>query len=170
MEKSVNISYLHTHFEDSEVKMNTLSYKTEYVSKAAVTKNWIVVDAEGQILGRLASQVASILRGKHKTYYTPSLDCGDHVIIINADKVRLTGKKMADKNYVWYTGYPGGQHSLTATEMRNRTPEKMLEWAIRRMLPKTKLGSEMYRSLHVYSGPNHPHAAQNPQSVTLKYN
>jgi large subunit ribosomal protein L13 len=161
---------LHAHFEDFEVKMNTLSYKTVYVKKEGVTKAWLVVDAEGMVLGRLASQVASLIRGKHKPYYTPSIDCGDHVIVINADKVRLTGKKMADKDYQWYSGYPSGQHHLTAREMKDRSPEKMIEWAVRRMLPKTILGNDMYRNLHVYAGAEHPHTAQSPQSITLKYN
>jgi large subunit ribosomal protein L13 len=149
--------------------MNTLSYRTEYANPATVTKNWVVIDAEDLVLGRLASQVASLLRGKHKPYYTPSVDCGDHVIVINAEKVKLTGNKLADKDYVWYTGYPGGQHSLTAREMKARNPEKMIEWAVRRMLPRNRLGREIYRSLHVYAGTEHPHAPQQPKTITLNY-
>lgn len=149
--------------------MDTLSYKTQYAKPQTVEKKWLVIDAEGQILGRLCSQIAYILRGKHKTSFSTHVDCGDVVVVINADKIRLTGKKWTDKDYVWYTGHPGGQRSLNMTELLDRDPRRPVEIAVRRMLPKTKLGREVYRSLKVYAGPNHPHEAQNPVAYQLKY-
>jgi large subunit ribosomal protein L13 len=149
--------------------MDTLSYKTQYAKPATVEKKWLVIDAEGQVMGRFCSQVATILRGKHKASYSPHVDCGDNVIIINADKIRFTGKKWADKDYLWHTGYPGGQRTLTATEMLERDPRRPIEIAVRRMLPKSKLGREMFRNLRVYAGAEHPHEAQNPVAYQLKY-
>ena len=150
--------------------MDSVSYKTAFANKANIEKKWLIIDAEGMVLGRLSSQVAMILRGKHKPSYTPNADCGDNVIVINADKIRLTGNKWNDKDYSWYTGYPSGQKHLSAKQMFSRSPEKMIEWAVRRMLPKTKLGSAMYRGLHVYKGSAHKHEAQQPVPYTLKYN
>jgi large subunit ribosomal protein L13 len=149
--------------------MDTLSYKTQYPTPQTVEKKWLIIDAEGQILGRLSSQVASLLRGKHKPSYAPHVDCGDYVIIINADKVRLTGKKWQDKEHVWYTGYPGGQRSLTMTELMQRDARRPVELAIKRMLPKSKLGNQMFRNLRVYAGTQHGHEAQNPVPYQLKY-
>ena len=150
-----------------KLKMNTLSYKTVSVNKENANKKWVVVDAEGQILGRFASEVAMILRGKRKPCYTPHSDCGDNVIIINAEKIQLTGNKMADKYYVHYTGYPGGQRFRTVSEQLKRKPIAVLEHAIKGMLPKTKLGHEIFRNLYVYAGPEHPHQAQQPTELKI---
>ena len=148
--------------------MNYLSYKTVSVKKEDANKKWYVIDAEGQILGRLASEVAMILRGKRKACFTPHSDCGDNVIIINAEKVILTGNKMTEKYYVHHTGYPGGQRIRTIGEQLKRKPTFVLEHAIKGMLPKTRLGSEIFRNLYVYEGPNHKHEAQQP--IELKIN
>lgn len=150
--------------------MNTLSYKTISANKATVSKEWVIIDAEGAVLGRLASLVASMLRGKHKTNFTPHVDCGDNVIVINAEKVALTGKKMSDKEYVRHTGYPGGQRFTTAQEMLKKNPIGLVEIAVKGMLPKNRLGSELYRNLHVYAGTEHPHEAQKPKKVEFKNN
>ena len=147
--------------------MNTLSYKTASVNKENANKKWYVIDAEGQILGRLASEAAMILRGKRKPCFTPHSDCGDNVIIINAEKIQLTGNKMDQKYYVHYTGYPGGQRVRTVKEQLNRKPVAVLEHAIKGMLPKTKLGNEIYRNLYVYAGPEHPHQAQQPTELKI---
>jgi large subunit ribosomal protein L13 len=147
--------------------MDFLSYKTISANKATVNKEWIVVDATDKILGRLASQVAAILRGKNKTNFTPHVDCGDNVIIINAEKIRLTGKKMTDKVYVRHTGHPGGQRFRTPREWMEKDGRKVVENAVKGMLPKTKLGSRQYTNLYVYAGSEHPHAAQTPKSVEL---
>ena len=147
--------------------MNTLSYKTASVNKENANKKWYVIDAEGQILGRLASEVAMILRGKRKPCFTPHSDCGDNVIIINAEKIQLTGNKMDQKYYVHYTGYPGGQRVRTVKEQLNRKPVAVLEHAIKGMLPKTKLGHEIFRNLYVYAGPEHPHQAQQPTELKI---
>jgi large subunit ribosomal protein L13 len=149
--------------------MNTLSYKTQYAKPQSVEKQWLIIDAEGQVLGRLCSQIAYILRGKHKPSYSPHVDCGDNVIVINAEKIRLTGRKWTDKEHVWYTGHPGGQRSLTMKEVMARDPRRPVELAVKRMLPKTKLGNEIYRHLHVYAGVDHGHDAQNPVQFNLKY-
>jgi large subunit ribosomal protein L13 len=146
-------------------KMDHNSYKTTHANKATVEKNWIVVDAEAQVLGRLASQVARIIRGKHKTSFTPNVDCGDHVIVINAAKVKMTGKKWTDRLIFTHSGYPGGQREHTPTLIRSKHPERLVEHAVRGMLPKNKLGSELYRSLHVYAGNEHPHIAQQPKEL-----
>ncbi|MFA7473165.1 MAG: 50S ribosomal protein L13 [Spirosomataceae bacterium] len=148
--------------------MDTLSYKTISANKGTVTKEWVVVDAEDAVLGRLASNVARIIRGKHKTNYTPHVDCGDNVIIINADKVRLTGKKLTDKVYVRHTGYPGGQRFQTPKEVLSKYPERVLERAVRGMLPKNRLGRKLFHNLYVYAGSEHPHQAQQPKE--LKFN
>lgn len=147
--------------------MNTLSYKTVSVNKANADKQWIVVDAEGHNLGRLASKVAMLLRGKYKPSYTPHVDCGDNVIVINAEKINLTGNKLDDKTYIRHTGYPGGQRSLTARVMQQKNPALLVEKAIKGMLPKNKLGAELFRNLNVYIGSEHKHAAQSPKTVNL---
>ncbi|MDN3596218.1 50S ribosomal protein L13 [Zunongwangia endophytica] len=147
--------------------MDTLSYKTVSANKATVTKEWVLVDAEGQTLGRLSSKVAKIIRGKHKPDFTPHVDCGDNVIVINAEKINLTGKKWDAKEYIRHTGYPGGQRSLTASELFTKAPERLIEKAVKGMLPKNKLGSALFRNLKVYSGTQHDHEAQKPKTINL---
>ncbi len=147
--------------------MNTLSYKTVSANKATVQKEWVVVDAEGHNLGRLASKVAMLLRGKYKPSYTPHVDCGDNVIIINAEKINLTGNKLEDKTYIRHTGYPGGQRSLTAKEIQAKNPAILIEKAVKGMLPKNKLGAQLFRNLSVNVGSEHKHAAQQPKTVNL---
>jgi len=149
--------------------VDTLSYKTQFENNATVVRKWWVVDAEGQTLGRLSSKIAMILRGKHKAGFTPHFDCGDYVVIVNADKVALTGKKMDKKVYLTYSGYPGGQKQATAAEVLAKKPEMLLENAIRGMLPKGRLGRAMIKKLHVYIGASHPHAAQKPQELTFDF-
>jgi large subunit ribosomal protein L13 len=148
--------------------VNTLSYKTVSANKATVEKEWVLVDAEGQTLGRLASLVALMLRGKHKTSYTPHVDCGDNVIIINAEKIGLTGAKMTDKEYIRHTGYPGGQRITKADELMKKNPARLIEYAVKGMLPKNRLGSAIFRNLYVYEGPDHKHEAQQPKLIDLK--
>ena len=143
--------------------MDTLSYKTISANKATVQKDWVVVDAENQILGRLCSEIAKIIRGKHKASYTPHVDCGDQVIVINAEKIRLTGKKMTDKVYIRHTGYPGGQRFATPKEMMAKHPTAMIEMGVRGMLPKNRLGRAIYRNLFVYAGTEHEQTAQQPK-------
>lgn len=147
--------------------MDTLSYKTVSANKETATKEWLIIDAEGQPLGRLASTVATLLRGKHKTNFTPHVDCGDNVIVINAEKISLSGNKWSDKVYVRHTGYPGGQRFTTASEMLNRKPEAMVEKAVKGMLPKNKLGAQMFRNLYVVIGSEHKHEAQKPKEYKL---
>ncbi len=147
--------------------MDTLSYKTVSANKATVTKEWVVIDAENEVLGRLASKVALLLRGKLKPNYTPHVDCGDNVIIINAEKIRLTGKKMSDKQYVRYTGYPGGQRFASPEIVLAKHPERVIEMAVKGMLPKNRLGRQLYRNLNVYAGPEHKHEAQQPKKLDL---
>lgn len=147
--------------------MDTISYKTQSLSKGQIQKNWVIVDAEGEVLGRLTSRIANILRGKNKPSYTPNMDCGDHVVVINAGKVRLTGKKMTDKTYIRHTGYPGGQRFASPRMVLEKDPRRLVEMAVRGMLPKNRLGREQFRSLHVYAGTEHPHAAQQPKEIKL---
>jgi large subunit ribosomal protein L13 len=147
--------------------VDTLSYKTVSANKATVQKGWLLVDAENETVGRLASKVAYLVRGKHKTSYTPHVDCGDNVVIINAEKVRFSGNKLNDKVYTRYTGYPGGQRFATPKELLGSKPERVLELAIGRMLPKTKLGDRLRRNVFIYAGPNHQQAAQNPKKIDL---
>jgi len=143
--------------------------RTTYMAKPQeIERKWYVVDAAGQTLGRLASEVASILRGKHKPTYTPHVDTGDHVIIINAEKIELTGNKLADKKYYRHSQHPGGLKVRTADEMRTNYPERMLELAVKGMLPKNSLGRQMFKKLHVYRGPKHPHQAQKPENYELR--
>ena len=150
--------------------MDTLSYKTVSANKNTVVKEWLLVDADGQTLGRLASEVAKLLRGKHKPSFTPHVDCGDNVIIINASKINLTGNKWDDKTYIRHTGYPGGQRSLTATEMYKKDPTRLVEKAVKGMLPKNKLGAEIFRNLKVYADANHGQEAQKPRTINLNDN
>ena len=145
--------------------MDTLSYKTISANANTADQKWYVVDAEGETVGRLASRIATVLRGKHKPNYTPHVDTGDYVILLNADKVRFTGNKLADKTYLRYSGYPGGQKSTTAREMMDKKPFKIMENAVRGMLPKTKLGRAMIKKLYMYEGTQHPHAAQKPTEL-----
>ena len=147
--------------------MDTLSYKTVSANSATVNKEWVLVDADGQTLGRLASKIAKLIRGKHKPNFTPHVDCGDNVVVINAEKINLTGKKWTDKSYIRHTGYPGGQRSLTATEMFEKDPTRLVEKAVKGMLPKNILGSALFRNLYVYAGSEHNHEAQSPKAINL---
>jgi len=150
-----------------KIDVNTLSYRTISANQESVEREWYIIDAEDAIVGRLGTQLAHILRGKNKPYYTPHVDCGDNIIIINAEKVRFTGKKLTQKQYLRHTGYPGGQRSATPKEMLERKPEFVLEKAVKGMLPKTKLGRAMFKKLFVYAGTEHPHAAQKPKTIKL---
>ena len=143
--------------------MKTLSYSTKSAKPQEVVHDWYVVDAEGMVLGRLCSKIAHVLRGKHKPSYTPHVDCGDNVIVLNADKIRLTGNKLEQKVYLSHTGYPGGQRSINAKRLLDKKPYAVVENAVKGMLPKNKLGRQMYKKLFVYAGGEHPHAAQKPQ-------
>lgn len=147
--------------------MDTLSYKTISANKTTVNKEWIVVDAEGMILGRLATKVAKLLRGKYKPEFTPHVDCGDNVIVINAEKVQLSGNKMSDKIYIRHTGYPGGQRKQTPNDILAKYPERLVEKAVKGMLPKNKLGRQIYKNLHVVIGAEHKFEAQKPKVVDL---
>jgi len=147
--------------------VDSLSYKTISANKDTVDKQWLVVDAEGQTLGRMASKVAMLLRGKYKPNFTAHVDCGDNVIIINAEKIVLTGNKWEAKEYIRHTGYPGGQRSLTANELFSKDPARLVEKSLKGMLPKNKLGADLFRNLKVYVGPNHNHEGQNPTLINL---
>jgi large subunit ribosomal protein L13 len=147
--------------------VNTLSYKTISANKETVNKEWVLVDAEGAPLGRLATLVAATLRGKHKTNFTPHVDCGDNVVVINAEKVSLSGTKWSDKLYTRHTGYPGGQRSATAEQMLKKNPISLVEEAVKGMLPKNRLGRAIYKNIHVYAGASHPHEAQKPKKLEL---
>jgi large subunit ribosomal protein L13 len=147
--------------------VDTLSYKTVSANKETVNKEWVVVDATDMVLGRLASKVAKMIRGKYKPNYTPHVDCGDNVIVINAEKVLLTGKKMTDKKYVRYSGYPGGQRFQTPAELMEKYPERVVEKAVKGMLPKNRLGRKLFTNLHVVVGAEHKHEAQKPKVVDL---
>ncbi|MBT3175099.1 MAG: 50S ribosomal protein L13 [Lentimicrobiaceae bacterium] len=147
--------------------MDTLSYKTVSANRNTVNKEWLLIDAENEILGRMASKAAVLLRGKHKPNYTPHVDCGDNIIIINADKIRLTGNKWEAKEYVRHSGYPGGQTTITAKQMMDKKPTRMVEKAIKGMLPKNKLGADLFRNLYVYEGSEHDHKAQKPKKINL---
>lgn len=147
--------------------MSHLSYKTISANAETADKQWVVIDAKDQTLGRFSSVVAYMLRGKHKTNFTPHADCGDNVIIINADEVRLSGGKWTTKEYIWHTGYPGGQRTRKAEDMLKREPQKIVEAAVKGMLPKNKLGRQMFRNLYVYTGNEHPHEAQQPKTIDI---
>lgn len=150
--------------------MDTLSYKTVSANKNTVNKEWLLVDADGQALGRLASEVAKLLRGKHKPNFTPHVDCGDNVVIINAEKITLSGKKWENKSYIRHTGYPGGQRSLTSRELFEKDPTRLVEKSVKGMLPKNKLGAALFRNLKVYVGTEHGQVAQKPRSINLNNN
>jgi large subunit ribosomal protein L13 len=147
--------------------MDTLSYKTVSASKETANKGWVIIDAENQILGRLASATAMILRGKNKPIFTPHADCGDNVVIINAEKIRLTGNKMDDKEYISHSGYPGGQRRINPRKLMVKKPTAVVENAVRGMLPKNRLGRELFRNMFVYAGPEHKQEAQKPREVKL---
>jgi large subunit ribosomal protein L13 len=147
--------------------MNTLSYKTISANKATVQKEWVVVDATDLVLGRMGSKVAKLLRGKYKPSYTPHVDCGDNVIVINAEKVQLTGNKWTDRIYLNYTGYPGGQREITPAKLLAKSPDKLIRKVVKGMLPKNRLGAQLLRNLHVYAGAEHPHEAQQPKVIDL---
>jgi large subunit ribosomal protein L13 len=147
--------------------VDTLSYKTKSANSKTVNKEWLLVDADGQTLGRLASRVANILRGKHKTNFTPHVDCGDNVVVINADKIALSGNKWDDKKYIRYTGYPGGQRVRTARDLMDKKPTALVEKAVKGMLPKNRLGADLFRNLYVYAGSEHNQEAQKPKQINL---
>jgi len=147
--------------------VDTLSYKTPSARKEDVKRDWYLVDAEGKTLGRLCSQIAHVLRGKHKPDYTPHVDCGDYVIVINAEKVRLTGQKWDQKEYITFSGYPGGQKRIKAKDLVNRKPVALIEHAVKGMLPKNRLGRAMFKKLFVYEGPEHKHQAQKPKTLNV---
>ncbi len=150
--------------------MNTLSYKTISANKETVQKEWVVVDATDQVVGRLGSKVAKLLRGKYKPNFTPHVDCGDNVIIINASKVKFTGNKWTDKVYLSYTGYPGGQRSITPAELIKKLngEDRLLRKVVKGMLPKNRLGAKLLENMYVYAGSEHKHAAQTPKLIDLK--
>ena len=145
--------------------MDINSYKTKSLKPAEVKKGWVVVDADSQVLGRLASNIATIVRGKNKPSYTPHVDCGDHVIVVNADKIKLTGKKWDDKIYLSYSGYPGGQKETTPRRLKEKSASKIIERAVKGMLPKNRLGRKLFKNLHVYDGAEHPHEAAKPKEI-----
>ena len=147
--------------------MDTESYKTVSLKAGHIKKEWVVIDATDLVVGRLAARLALVLRCKNKASFTPHMDCGDNVIVINADKVRFTGKKMTDKVYVRHTGYPGGQRFSTPKEVMAKKPTEVLRMAVKGMLPKNRLGSKLINNLHLYAGNEHPHQAQNPRTITL---
>lgn len=147
--------------------MSHLSYKTASANRETVNKEWLLIDAEGQPLGRVASKIASLLRGKHKVDFTPHVDCGDNVVVINAEKVTLSGNKWESKEYIRHTGYPGGQRSMNASSLLAKFPERLIEKAVKGMLPKNRLGSKLYGNLHVYVGSEHDNVAQKPKKVEL---
>lgn len=147
--------------------MNTLSYKTISANAQTVQKNWYVVDAEDKTLGRLSSELAKIIRGKNKPDFTPHVDCGDYIIVINAEKVKLTGDKMNSKEYQTYSGHPGGRKVTLAKDQLKRKPISLVEMAVRGMLPKNRLGRQIFGNLFVYEGSEHPHAAQQPKEIKL---
>jgi len=147
--------------------VDTLSYKTVSANKATVNKEWVVIDAQNEVVGRLCSRIAMILRGKHKPSYTPHVDCGDNVIVVNAEGVRFTGKKWLEKEYIRHTGYPGGQRIEIAQELKRKRPIAIIEKSVKGMLPKNKLGAALFRNLYVYAGPDHLHDAQRPQKINL---
>ena len=148
--------------------MDSLIYKTISANKNTVDKKWVIIDANGQTLGRMCSKVAKLLRGKYKPNFTPHVDCGDNVIVINAEKIILSGNKWESKEYISYTGYPGGQRSLTANELFAKDPTRLVEKSVKGMLPKNKLGANLFRNLKVYAGENHKQEGQNPVLINLK--
>ena len=147
--------------------MSKLHFTTKHANEATVQRNWYVVDGTNQTVGRICSRTAAVLRGKHKPYFTPHVDCGDFVVFINADKVIFTGNKPEDKNYINFSGYPGGKKEESARSLLKRRPEAVVERAIKGMLPKNRLGRKMFKKLFVYAGAEHPHSAQKPQTLTF---
>ena len=147
--------------------MSNLHFTTKHANEATVQRNWYVVDGTNQTVGRMCAKIASVLRGKNKPYYTPHVDCGDFVVVTNCDKVKFTGKKLDDKIYINYSGYPGGQKQETAGDLLKRRPDAIIERAVKGMLPKNRLGRKMYKKLYVYAGGEHPHTAQKPQTLTF---
>ncbi|WP_277632692.1 50S ribosomal protein L13 [Avrilella dinanensis] len=147
--------------------MESLSYKTQSLNSQTADKQWVLIDAEGQTLGRLSSEIAKLLRGKHKPGFTPHVDCGDNVVVINAEKITLTGNKLSEKQYIRHTGYPGGQRIVTAEQLQKKAPTQIIEKAVKGMLPKNRLGAQLLKNLNVYAGGEHPHAAQKPQTITF---
>ena len=147
--------------------VNTISYKTQSANKATVDKQWVVIDAEDQVLGRLSSEVAKLIRGKHKPNFTPHVDCGDNVIVINSDKIKLTGDKWDNKEYVRHSGYPGGQKKRTPRQLMAKSSTLIVERAVRGMLPKSRLGRALFGNLYIYEGTEHPHEAQKPKEIKL---
>lgn len=147
--------------------MNTLSYKTKSASRATLNKEWVIIDAKDSILGRLASEAAKLLRGKNKTNYTPHMDCGDHVIIINSQHIKLSGNKWVDREHFRHTGHPGGQRRETPEAIHEKNPIKLVEQSVKGMLPKTKLGRAIYKNLYVYPGHEHNHEAQQPREFKI---
>lgn len=145
--------------------MSKLHFTTKHANEATVQRNWYVVDGTNQTVGRMCAKIASVLRGKNKAYFTPHVDCGDYVIVTNCDKVRFTGNKLEQKNYINYSGYPGGKKEEAAGDLLKRRPDVIIERAVKGMLPKNKLGRKMYKKLFVYAGAEHPHGAQNPQQL-----
>ncbi|MCI5083494.1 MAG: 50S ribosomal protein L13 [Saprospiraceae bacterium] len=143
--------------------MDTLSYKTQSAKKETVERKWYIIDGEGEVVGRLCTKIANVLRGKHKPSYTPHVDTGDYVIVVNADKVRFTGQKWQQKEYITFSGHPGGQKRMIAAEKLVKKPRDIVELAVKGMLPKTKLGRAMHKKLFVYEGADHPHEAQQPE-------
>ena len=147
--------------------MDTLSYKTISANKETANKEWVVIDAEGLVLGRLASEAAKLLRGKHKPNFTPHVDCGDNVIVINAEKVRVTGRKLDQKMYYRHTGYPGGIRGITLRRQLELHPERVIESAVKGMLPRGPLARRQLKKLKIYSGEEHPHTAQQPELLAI---
>ena len=147
--------------------MSKLHFTTKHANEATVQRNWYVVDGTNQTVGRMCAKIASVLRGKNKAYYTPHVDCGDFIIVTNAEKVVLTGNKMEDKKYLTYSGYPGGQKAEVAKNLLKRRPEAVIERAVKGMLPKNRLGRQMYKKLFVYAGGEHPHGAQKPADLNF---
>ena len=147
--------------------MSKLHFTTKHANEATVQRKWYVVDGTNQTVGRMCAKIASVLRGKNKAYYTPHVDCGDFVIVLNAEKVKFTGNKMEDKEYLTFSGYPGGQKGEAAKDLLKRRPEVVIERAVKGMLPKNRLGRKMYKKLFVYAGEAHPHTAQKPTELTF---
>jgi large subunit ribosomal protein L13 len=147
--------------------MSKLHFTTKHANEATVQRNWYVVDGTNQTVGRMCAKIASVLRGKNKPYFTPHVDCGDFVVVTNCDKIKFTGKKLDDKIYINYSGYPGGKKEETAGDLLKRRPDAIIERAVKGMLPKNRLGRKIYKKLYVYAGPEHPHGAQKPQNLTF---
>src|SRR3954471_23177854 len=147
--------------------MSKLHFTTKHANEATVQRNWYVVDGTNQTVGRMCAKIAAVLRGKNKAYYTPHVDCGDYVIVINADKITFTGNKLEEKEYLTYSGYPGGQKAETAKNLLKRRPDALIERAVKGMLLKNRLGRKMFKKLFVYAGGEHQHIAQKPQSLTF---